>query len=74
MYNNSTKICSEVENDVRKNLEGLVFTTKIPQNVRITESPSYGMPVNYYDPKSIGAMKYMEFVTEFIERNNKLKA
>jgi chromosome partitioning protein len=74
MFNNSTKICSEIEIDVRKNLENLVFKTKIPQNVRITESTSYGMPINYYDPKSIGAIKYREFVDEFIDRNNKVNS
>jgi cellulose biosynthesis protein BcsQ len=42
--------------------------------VRITESPSYGIPINYYDPKSIGAIKYSEFVSEFIERNKRVSA
>jgi chromosome partitioning protein len=74
MFNNSTKICSEVESDVRKTLDKLVFTTKIPQNVRITESPSFGTPVNYYDPKSIGSIKYNEFVLEFLERNAKVNS
>jgi chromosome partitioning protein len=73
MYNNSTKICSEVEVDIRKNLNTLVFETKIPQNVRITESPSFGIPINFYDNKSSGAIKYQEFVKEFLERNRKIK-
>jgi chromosome partitioning protein len=70
MFNNATKICAEVENDVRNNLEELIYNTKIPQNTRITESPSYGIPIIYYDPKSIGAIKYREFVDEFVKKNN----
>jgi chromosome partitioning protein len=68
MFNNGTKICNEVENDVRQNLGDLIFNTKIPQNVKITESPSHGIPIIYYDPKSIGAIKYREFVDEVVQR------
>lgn len=69
MYNNSTKICGEVEKDVKGYVGKLLFNTKIPQNVRVTESPSYGIPVNFYDPKSAGSIKYNEFIDEFLERN-----
>jgi chromosome partitioning protein len=69
MFNNSTRICSEVETDVRSNIGELIFKTKIPQNVKITESPSFSVPIIYHDPKSIGAIKYREFVNEFIERD-----
>jgi chromosome partitioning protein len=69
MFNNSTRICSDVENNVRSNIGELIFNTKIPQNIRITESPSHGLPIIYHDPKSIGALKYREFVEEFVSRD-----
>lgn len=70
MFSNSAKICGDVEKDVRTGLQNIVYTTKIPQNIRITESPGFGVPVIYHDPKSVGAIKYREFVDEFIQRQN----
>ena len=43
-----------------------VYTTVIPRNVRLAEAPSHGMPVIQYDPKSTGAIAYMEFAEEFL--------
>jgi chromosome partitioning protein len=72
MFNASTKICQEVENEVREKLNVLVFKTKIPQNVKITESPSFGMPIIYHDPKSTGAIKYIELVKEVLARIHRI--
>ena len=43
-----------------------MYTTVIPRNVRLAAAPSYGMPVIQYDPKSSGAIAYMEFADEFL--------
>jgi chromosome partitioning protein len=74
MFNNTVRICAEVENEVRTKIGNLVFRTKIPQNVRITESPSFQTPIIYHDPKSIGAVKYKEFVDEVISRVVKINS
>jgi chromosome partitioning protein len=68
MFNSSTKICGDVENEVRTKIGNLIFKTKIPQNVKITESPSFGLPIIYHDAKSIGATRYKEFVDEVVTR------
>jgi chromosome partitioning protein len=70
MFNSSARLCNEMEQDVRKKIGDLLFNTKIPQNIKITESPGFGLPIIYHDPKCIGSIKYKEFVNEFMERNN----
>ena len=45
-----------------------LYATVIPRNVRLAEAPSFGMPITEYDPKSTGAMAYMDFAEEFLER------
>ncbi|MDR1084879.1 MAG: ParA family protein [Deltaproteobacteria bacterium] len=68
MYNKSTNICIDVENDLKKAMGDLVLETKIPQNVRISESPSFGIPVMYHDPKSAGTVSYIQLTKEILER------
>jgi chromosome partitioning protein len=41
----------------------------IPRNIRLAEAPSYGKPINLYDPKSAGAVSYMELAEEVILNN-----
>jgi chromosome partitioning protein len=72
MFNISTKICTDVEKAISGAIGPLLFTTKIPQNVKITESPSFKVPIIYHDPKSNGSIKYKEFVEELLIRNNKI--
>jgi len=50
MYDRRNNLCHQVEVDARENLRNLVFETMIPRNVRLSEAPSYGMPVINYDP------------------------
>lgn len=72
MYDKRVKLTYEVENDVREHFGELVFQTVIPRNVKLSESPSFGMPIILYDVASIGAKKYLELAEEFISRlNNK---
>jgi chromosome partitioning protein len=70
MYSTQTKLCKEVEDDLSKAFSDLVFNTKIPQNVKIAESPSFAQPIIYYDPKCLGSIKYNEFTNEFLARRH----
>jgi len=68
MFDVRNNLSSQVEQEVRTHLKELVFKTVIPRNVRISESPSHGIPVLLYDPQSRGAQSYMELAKEFLER------
>ena len=59
MFDARNNLSSQVENEVRTHLKELVFKTVIPRNVRISESPSHGLPVLLYDPQSKGAQSYI---------------
>ena len=45
-----------------------VYRTVIPRNIRLAEAPSYGQPINIYDPKSAGAESYLALAEEVIDR------
>lgn len=68
MYDGRTKLSGEVENEVREFFKHKVFDTVIPRNVRLSESPSFGKPIDQYDPSSIGAKAYEELAAEFIRK------
>ncbi|RLJ52104.1 chromosome segregation ATPase [Litoreibacter meonggei] len=72
MYDRRNNLCHQVEMDVRENLRDLVFKTMIPRNVRLSEAPSYGLPVINYDPASLGAVAYKSLATEMVARHIKL--
>ena len=69
MYDRRNNLCHQVELDVRENLRDLVFKTMIPRNVRLSEAPSYGLPVINYDPASLGAVAYKSLATEMLARH-----
>ncbi|HPA56668.1 MAG TPA: ParA family protein [bacterium] len=68
MYDKRVKLTYEVENDVREHFRETVFNTVIPRNVKLSESPSFGMPIVLYDISSTGAKKYLELAEEFLSR------
>ena len=69
MFDRRNNLCQQVEEDARQNLGDLVLQTKIPRNVRLSEAPSYAMPVINYDPTSRGAIAYRTLAGEFLQRN-----
>ena len=71
MYDARNNLSQQVEQDARENLGDIVFKTHIPRNVRVSESPSFAMPVLDYDGTSKGALAYRELAKELIY-NNKL--
>ncbi|MEP3039876.1 MAG: ParA family protein, partial [Roseibium sp.] len=69
MYDRRNNLSQQVESDARSNLGDLVFQTVIPRNVRVSEAPSFAMPVLSYDPTSKGAQAYRDLAAE-LTRNN----
>lgn len=59
--------------NVKQNLNQHIFKTVIPRNIRLAEAPSYGQPINLYDPKSAGAEAYLTLAEEVIRNNRKRK-
>ena len=59
-----------LDEEVRRHFKGTVFNTIIPRNVRLSEAPSYGMPIILYDDKSKGALSYLSLAKELIKRED----
>jgi|TARA_B110000908_G_scaffold94089_1_gene111528 chromosome partitioning protein len=70
MYDKRNNLSQQVEQDARDNLGDLVFDTVIPRNVRLSEAPSFAMPVLTYDSTSKGAVAYRALAQELIKKNN----
>lgn len=68
MFDSRTKLANEVVENVKENLNAYIYETKIPRNVRLAEAPSYGLPINVYDPRSSGAESYRKLAEEVIKR------
>lgn len=68
MFDVRTRLSQEVEENVRRHFEKLVFRTVIPRTVRLAEAPSYGRSIFEYAPSSQGAIAYRELAEEVIER------
>ena len=69
MYDARTNLSLQVVENVKDNLQQNIYKTIIPRNIRLAEAPSYGLPINKYDPKSTGAESYMRLADEVIERD-----
>jgi chromosome partitioning protein len=69
MFDQRNNLCRQVEEDARETLGELVYRTRIPRNVRVSEAPSYALPVIDYDPASKGSEAYLELAQEFLERS-----
>ena len=69
MYDKRNNLSQQVEQDARDNLGDLVFKTVIPRNIRLSEAPSFAMPVLIYDSASKGASSYRALAQELIEKN-----
>ncbi len=70
MFDIRTNLSNQVVKEVNKYFENKVYKTVIPRNVKLSEAPSYGMPISVYDPKSKGAKSYEKFVKEFLKKNS----
>lgn len=68
MYDIRNNLSQQVEADARGTLGELVFKTIVPRNVRVSEAPSFAMPVISYDPASKGSIAYRALAQEMVER------
>lgn len=69
LHDQRNNLAQQVERDARETLGELVYRTVIPRNVRLSEAPSYAMPVLSYDPDSRGAQAYRALADEFLAAN-----
>jgi chromosome partitioning protein len=74
MYDSRNNLSQQVEADARDNLGDLVFRTVIPRNVRVSEAPSFAVPVLSYDTGSRGAEAYRALAQEILRNNRRLAA
>lgn len=68
MFDGRLNLSLQVLEEIKNYLPGKLFRTPVPRNVRLSEAPSYGMPIKYYDKHSKGAAAYEDISKELIER------
>lgn len=68
MFDIRTNLSKQVMEQVRYHFPGFVFNTVIPRSVRLSEAPSFGKPIIFYDKESSGAIAYQELAKEFLEK------
>lgn len=65
-----TNLTAEVIGEIKEYFKEKVYQSVIPRNIRLSEAPSHGKPINYYEKASVGAVKYMELAYELLPREN----
>ncbi|MBS5823719.1 MAG: ParA family protein [Clostridium argentinense] len=68
MYDSRTKLSNEVVSEVKKYFGDKVYDTPIPRNIRLAESPSFGLPIMLYDDKCKGAEAFEKLTKEFLSK------
>ena len=71
MFDSRLNLTHQVVDELKKFFPQKVYSTVIPRNVKLSEAPSFGLPINYYDKKSKGAEAYDELADEFLRKNGK---
>ncbi len=71
MYDARTNLSLQVVDNVKENLRQKIYKTIIPRNVRLAEAPSFGLPIQLYDPKSAGAESYRQLAREVMQRGER---
>jgi chromosome partitioning protein len=69
MYDLRLNLSNQVVEEVRTHFKSMVFDTLIPRNIKLSESPSFGMPAITHDAESKGAISYLNLAKEIIEKN-----
>jgi chromosome partitioning protein len=68
MHDSRTRLAQDVEREVREHFPELVFETVVPRNVRVSEAPSFGLPVTRHDPNCSGSLAYLKLAKEVAAR------
>ena len=71
MYDSRLRLARQIYDEVKRHFQELVFRTVIQRNVKLSESPSHGLPVILYDADSAGARNHLSLAKEIIEHNKK---
>lgn len=74
MYDARLRLANQIFEELKGHFGDMVFTTVIPRNIKLSESPSHGLPVILYDPESRGSIAYSQLGKELIARNRRKKA
>ncbi|MEX1271313.1 MAG: ParA family protein, partial [Acidimicrobiia bacterium] len=74
MYDGRTKLAKDVVDQVRAHFGDRAYRTVIPRSVRLSEAPSYGEPIETFDPMSRGGIAYRELSREFRRRHGREEA
>ena len=69
MYDARTKLSKDVAAQIREFFGDVAYRTVVPRSVRLSEAPSYGEPIEAFDPMSRGAIAYRQLGREFVERH-----
>ena len=69
MYDARLNLSNQVVEDVRTHFKNLVFDSLIPRNIKLSESPSFGLPAIIHDADSKGSISYLNLAKEILERN-----
>lgn len=72
MFDSRLRLANQVVDEVKNYFGEKVFSTIIPRNIRLTEAPSYSLPILLYDPNSTGAKRYIELAREVVMNNKPL--
>ena len=73
LYDSRTSLGNQVVEEVRTHFRNIAFKTVIPRNVKLSESPSFGLPVVIHDAESKGAISYLNLAHEILEKNKHIK-
>jgi len=68
MKDNRSNLVQQVSSEIRTYFGSKVYNTTIPQNIRLAEAPSHGLPIYLYDPKCTGAMAYDSLTNEILNK------
>lgn len=71
MYDGRLNLTQQVVGEIKKYFANKLYKTAIPRAVRLSEAPSYGMPIQYYDKRSKGADAYNDLAKEFLKKNRR---
>ena len=69
MYDSRLRLANQIYDEVKRHFQELVFKTVIQRNVKLSESPSHGLPVILYDADSTGSKNYLSLAKEIILKN-----